>query len=134
MLRCAISYHLYNLINVKNTGYKPATLLKVIPLHGCFSRFLNCTNDAKSRNASHGFMDRLVSCKFSLSSTNNWKLCYCLNKSTGIKKQNIFHFEMIPNSHRSEAWGKVFFASINFRVIFFTFVQVNSWLKIILIL
>ena len=29
------------------------TLLKVTLLHGCFSRFLNCKNGAKSRNASH---------------------------------------------------------------------------------
>ena len=34
----------------------PATLLKVALLHGCFSRFLNCTNDTKSRNASHMFV------------------------------------------------------------------------------
>ena len=32
---------------------KPATLLKVTLLHGYFSRFLNCTNGTKSRNASH---------------------------------------------------------------------------------
>ena len=32
---------------------KPATLLKVTLLHGCFSRFLNCTNSTKSRNAPH---------------------------------------------------------------------------------
>ena len=32
---------------------KPATLLKVTRLHGCFSRFLNCINGAKSRKASH---------------------------------------------------------------------------------
>ena len=32
---------------------QPATLLKVTLLHGCFSRFLNCTNGTKSRNASH---------------------------------------------------------------------------------
>ena len=31
---------------------KPATLLKVTLLHGCFSRFLNCANGTKSRNAS----------------------------------------------------------------------------------
>ena len=30
---------------------KPATLLKVTLLHGCFSRFLNCTNGTKSRKA-----------------------------------------------------------------------------------
>ena len=28
-------------------------LLKVILLHGCFSRFLNCADGAKSLNASH---------------------------------------------------------------------------------
>ena len=28
------------------------TLLKLTLLHGCFSRFLNCTNSTKSRNAS----------------------------------------------------------------------------------
>ena len=31
---------------------EPATLLKVTLLHGCFSCFLNCTNDTKSRNSS----------------------------------------------------------------------------------
>ena len=37
---CAIWYFLHNLKNVKNT-------------HGCFARFLNCTNGTKSRNASY---------------------------------------------------------------------------------
>ena len=32
---------------------KPATSLKVTFLHGCFSRFLNCTNGTKSRKTSH---------------------------------------------------------------------------------
>ena len=55
---CAIWYYLYNLRNVKNTYggvllLKPATLLKVTVLHGCFSRFLNCINGTKSRNAPH---------------------------------------------------------------------------------
>ena len=34
-------------------GFKPATLLKLTLFHGCFSRFLNCTNGTKSRNAPH---------------------------------------------------------------------------------
>ena len=62
-MHCAIWYHLYNFKHVKNTygggvtfskvaGFKPATLQKVALLHGCFSRFLNCTNDTKSRKAS----------------------------------------------------------------------------------
>ena len=54
----------YNLKNVKNThggvlplvkseSRKPATLLKVTLLNGCFSRFLNCTNGTKVRKTSH---------------------------------------------------------------------------------
>ena len=42
VVHCAIWYHLYNLKNEK---------LKL--LHGCFSRFLNCTNGTKSRKAPH---------------------------------------------------------------------------------
>ena len=30
--------------------FQPAALLKVTLLYGCFSRFLNCTNDTNSRN------------------------------------------------------------------------------------
>ena len=51
---CAIWYHLYNLKNVKNTHEGVLLLvLKVTLLHGCFSRFLNCTNGTKLRKASH---------------------------------------------------------------------------------
>ena len=32
--------------------FQPTTLGKVLLLHGCFSRFLNCTNGTKSRKAS----------------------------------------------------------------------------------
>ena len=35
---------------------RPATLLKLTLLHRCFSRFLNCTNGTKSRNAPHIFI------------------------------------------------------------------------------
>ena len=37
----------------KVAGLKPATLLKLTLLHGCFSRFLNSANGTKSRNAPH---------------------------------------------------------------------------------
>ena len=50
-MRCAIWYHLHNLKNVKDT-HGGATLLKVTLL-GFFSRFLNCTNDIKSRKTLH---------------------------------------------------------------------------------
>ena len=50
---------LVTLLQFKNTNggvllfVKLQTLLKVALLHGRFSRFLNCTNDTKSREASH---------------------------------------------------------------------------------
>ena len=50
---CSIWYHLYNLKNVKSTHGGVLLLLKVTLLHGCFSRFLNCTNGTKSHNTSH---------------------------------------------------------------------------------
>ena len=55
--RCAIWYHLYNLKNVKNTHRVKVTLL-----HGCFSCFLICTNNTKSRNVSKTFflLDRTL--------------------------------------------------------------------------
>ena len=53
MVRCAIWYHLYILKNVRKKRLKPATLLKLTLLYGCFSHFLNCTNGTKSHNASH---------------------------------------------------------------------------------
>ena len=36
------------------TFIKVAGLLKVTLFHGCFLRFLNCTNGTKSRKAPHG--------------------------------------------------------------------------------
>ena len=50
-MRCAIWYHFYNLKNVKNTH--GGVLILVTLFHGCLSRFFNCTNGTKSRNASH---------------------------------------------------------------------------------
>ena len=62
MMVCAIWCHLYNLKNVKNIYggvvfliklQALASLLKVTLPHGCFSRFLNCTNVTKSCKLSH---------------------------------------------------------------------------------
>ena len=59
-MRCAICYHLFNFKNAKNTHegvsvlvklHLPANLLKVTLILGYFSRFINCTNGTKSRNA-----------------------------------------------------------------------------------
>ena len=41
VMRCAIWCHFYNLKNVKNTH---GGVLKVTLIHGCYSRFSNCTN------------------------------------------------------------------------------------------
>ena len=60
VMLCAIWLHLYNVKKRGNCAVlllvcrlKLATVLKVTLLHGCFSRFLNCTNGTKSRRASH---------------------------------------------------------------------------------
>ena len=60
---CAISYHLYNIKNVKNTHggvlllLKPQTFLKLMLLHRCFSRSLNCRNDTKSQEVSQIYLE-----------------------------------------------------------------------------
>ena len=43
----------------KVVGWIPATSLKVTLLHGCFSRFLNCTNGTKSRKTSQFFFRKM---------------------------------------------------------------------------
>ena len=50
---CVIWYHLYNLKNLRDTHGEVLLLVKASLIHGCFSRFLNCTNGTKSHNASH---------------------------------------------------------------------------------
>ena len=85
-MRCVIWYHLYNLKNLKYTHGGVlifATLLKLTLLHGSFSRFLNCTNGTKSRNAPQlMIMSRLVtpltlesSCKWGFYTSFENKLC-----------------------------------------------------------
>ena len=61
-MRCAIGYHLYKLRGKKKhpwrsvavskvVGWKPACLLGLTLLHGCFSRFLSCAGGTISRGA-----------------------------------------------------------------------------------
>ena len=45
---------------VINVSTRTTTLLKLTLLHGCFSRFLNCTNGTKSRNTSHCPSDSIL--------------------------------------------------------------------------
>ena len=37
----------------RSANFRKNACLKITLLHGCFSRFLNCKNSSKSRNASH---------------------------------------------------------------------------------
>ena len=64
VISCAIWYHWYNLKNVKNNTHGGVLLLVKKQDEACnftksnapswvFSRFLNCTNSTKSRNAPH---------------------------------------------------------------------------------
>ena len=52
VMACAIWYHLYNLKNAKNT-HKACNFAKSNTAPWVFSRFLNCTNGAKSCKLSH---------------------------------------------------------------------------------
>ena len=61
-----------------------ATLPKLTPVHGCCSRFLNCTNGTKSRNTSH-ILESLFSSYLSSS--------YKLSVKEGV--QNILLFKYI---------------------------------------
>ena len=51
-MRCTIWNHLYNLKEREKHPWRSVTFSK-INTDGCFSRFLNCTDDTKSRKASH---------------------------------------------------------------------------------
>ena len=70
---CAIFYHLYNSTNVKNTRggvilFVASNFAKSNAVHGCFSRFLNCTNGTKSQNASHLYLMTFASTRYNPSS------------------------------------------------------------------
>ena len=54
VMRCAIWYHLCNLKNLKKHPWRSVTFSSKVAgqKRGCFSHFLSCTNDAKSRKTS----------------------------------------------------------------------------------
>ena len=56
---------------------KPATLIKVALLGGCFSRFLNCTNGTKSRNGPHTLILLLLLRGCSSWVILTWPLKFC---------------------------------------------------------
>ena len=83
----------------KSAGFscrlKPAFLVKVTLLHGCFSRFVNCPNGTKSRKASYMFRTQNYGYQnmFGKSSLNSEILAkksysFIVKKSEEIGKKN----------------------------------------------
>ena len=86
---CAISYLMYNFKNVKNIQGGVLLLLKITHLHGCFSRFLNCTKDTKSRNASHistGLLSWLCTCSLKFWSNRQNSQSFIPRNFVNVKK------------------------------------------------
>ena len=55
-------------------NFTKISLLKLTLLHGYFSRFLNCTNGTKSRNAPHLLMKKGFSFKSSAKLDDNYQI------------------------------------------------------------
>ena len=97
-MRCVIWYYLYNSKNVKNThgGVLILTLIKLALLHGCFSRFLYCTNGTKTRNASQmspGLVD--------LCASNDPIHIFYMNELNRNNQSQIWFFEF---QHLRNRW------------------------------
>ena len=58
--------HPWRSVNFSKVAGWPAALLKLTLLHGCFSRFLNCKNATKSRNAPHVTKKLILGCVYVL--------------------------------------------------------------------
>ena len=120
VMRCVISYHLGNLINVNDTHggvlllvncrLQPATLLKVRLLHGCFSRFLNCANDTKSRKASLKHLPNLSPCNNKLTKRfpNNVScaLIFGITRNILKSKINILFKFIFSSRYSTRRWSR----------------------------
>ena len=78
----------------KVAGLKPATLIKLTLLHGCFSRFLNCANDTKSRNAPNIYNESLFS-SLSLCLLYNILALHSQDKVKYVKKVTFMNHDII---------------------------------------
>ena len=76
---------------------KPATLIKVTRLHGCFSRFLNCINGAKLRKASH-----VIACWLFLRLFPRPALYLCLSEL--IQDGRRYHIKTSPLIYGANQW------------------------------
>ena len=73
----------------------PATLLKVTLLHGCFSRFLNCTNGTKSRNAAH--INVYLRCPL-YSNLISLLFHFIMSLDVSVKLNKVSFFWLVSNS------------------------------------
>ena len=100
-MRCVIWYHLHNLKNVKNTHEGVLLLAKLTFLHGCFSRFLNCTNGTKSRKTSHLKSRSLVILAFG-NYSNLIRISLNIPKSSVIRTSSVFVLVLYLISWKNE--------------------------------
>ena len=83
------------------------TLLKVVLVHECFSRFLNCTNGTKSRKVSHKHYPQVL--KLFLIQYSNKRIC-CVSKTP--KTVNPFFNHPKENMNMSVFFQTVFLNAI----------------------
>ena len=81
----------------------PATLLKATLLHGCFSRFLNCTNGSKLRKASHiilkkNFKNRTIKCTAQKTSIFGVFLVRIVPHPDWIRRDTLHLYKFILNA------------------------------------
>ena len=80
------------------------TLLKVVLVHECFSRFLNCTNGTKSRKVSHKHYPQVL--KLFLIQYSNKRICYVSKTPETV---NPFFNHPNKNMNMSVFFQTVFF-------------------------
>ena len=106
----------------KNEKLQPATLLKVTLLHGCFSRFLNCTNGTKSCNVpqlniiSHcDFLTMIKYCWIMLE-LNRWNWIEAVSfftKNGKIISFKCLHVKKMSNEKRVANFDWVLYSRVN---------------------
>ena len=111
---------------------KPATLLKVTLLHGCFSRFLNCTNGTKSRKA-HIWWS--ISQKFLEAKKMSTMFTKCLWYMFDRAYNTLWLFPWVSTKWHGVSYyvlqKKQRGASINLKSIFCFFISFLIWLPLI---
>ena len=114
-MRCAIWYYVHNLQNVKNNHGGVLILVKLTLLHGCFLRFLNCTNSTKSRNASHSFLKKSKAAAQSLwFGKFSWNLEQLVHQIYYISQTNDSFLNI--QWHCSISWPFLFQKNVSWKI------------------